>query len=60
MYVEVAYYSNPDTQPMVCVCGGGATGMEYIAADAQYIFHRLLEENDITYDLCRSLGLQAC
>jgi len=59
-YVEVSYYSNPETEPLVCVWGNDDSGMEYIGQDAQYIFHRLLEEDDITYKLCRDLGLLSC
>ena len=59
-YVAVSYYSNPETEPLVCVWGNDDCGMEYIGNDAQYIFHRLLEEGNITRKICENLGLRSC
>jgi len=57
-YVRIAYYSNPDSEPLVCVWGNDDCGMEYIGNDAKYIFHRLLEQEDITRRFCGYLGLK--
>jgi len=57
IFVRVTYYSNPETEPLVCVWGDDDCGMEYIGQDAQYIFHRLLEQEVITRRICTDLGL---
>lgn len=59
-YVTLTYYSNPETEPLVCVWGDDDCGMEYIGVDAEYIFHRLLEMDVVTMKICHELGLRSC
>lgn len=58
-YVEVSLYvDHPSPVPLVCVWGNDDCGMEYIGEDAEYMFHRLLEEPILNQTICKRIGLK--
>jgi hypothetical protein len=58
-YVTVSLYEG-SPESLVCVWGNDDCGMEYIGEDAEYMFHRLLEEPVLNRKVCEKIGLGAC
>lgn len=56
-YVSVSLYKLPGDTPLVCVWGDDDCGREYIGEDAEYKFHRLLEEDVLSHRKCEQIGL---